>query len=57
MTINAQNIIDKALIGEDFMELMGEYQDRQHHDPDFDVNAGLYDLYVDLSKPLQPLQR
>ena len=38
------------VIGEDFMEIMGEYQDRQHHDPDFDVNAGLYDLYVDLSK-------
>ena len=49
MTINAKNIIDKAMIGDDFMEIMGEYQDRQHNDPDFDVNAGLYDLYVDLS--------
>lgn len=38
-----------ASIGVVFMEIMGEYQDRQHNDPDFDVDAGLYDLYVDLT--------
>lgn len=38
-----------AAVGCVFMEIMGEYQDRQHNDPDFDVDAGLYDLYVDLS--------
>lgn len=39
----------KSTIAETFMCLMGEYQDRQHHDPDFDVDAGLYDLYIDLT--------
>ena len=38
-----------AATGKQFMDIMEEYQDRQHHDPDFDVNAGLYDLYIDLS--------
>ena len=41
----AQNLV----VAKEFMKIMGEYQDRQHNDPDFDVDAGLYDLYVDLS--------
>ena len=48
MTINAQNIIDKALIGEDFMELMGDYEERQNDDPNFDPRTQLYDLYDNL---------
>ncbi len=41
--------ITAANVGMQFMEIMGEYQDKQHNDPDFDVDAGLYDLYVDLT--------
>ena len=48
MTINAQNIINKALIGEDFMELMEDYEERQNDDPNFDPRTQLYDLYDNL---------
>ena len=41
--------MNKSEIAEAFMTLMGEYQDKQHHDPDFDVDAGLFDLYADLT--------
>ena len=39
----------KLQIADAFMSMMGEYLDKQYHDPDFDVNAGLYDLYADLT--------
>jgi len=48
MTINAKNIIDKAMIGDDFMEIMGEYMELQDT-PDFDVQVHLMNLYEDLS--------
>jgi len=48
MTINAKNIIDKAMIGDDFMEIMGEYMKLQDT-PDFDVQQHLMELYEDLS--------
>jgi len=48
MTINAKNIIDKAMIGDDFMEIMGEYMELQAT-PDFDVQVHLMELYEDLS--------
>tara|TARA_A100001515_G_scaffold110604_1_gene91617 strand:- start:764 stop:919 length:156 start_codon:yes stop_codon:yes gene_type:complete len=41
--------INKIKVAECFMSMMGEYLDKQYHDPDFDVNAGLYDLYADLT--------
>ena len=48
MTINAQNIIDKALIGEDFMEIMDDYMECQQDNPNFDPRQALFDLYDDL---------
>ena len=30
------------------MEVMQDYMKRQYKDPNFDVNASLYDLYFDL---------
>ena len=42
------NIIDKAAIGEDFMDIMGDYMKRQD-DPDFDVAVEIDALYTDLS--------
>ena len=36
-------------IAESFMSMMEDYQKKQQNDPDFDVNAGLYDLYSDLT--------
>lgn len=42
------NIIDKAAIGEDFMDIMEDYMERQNDDPNFDPRTQLYDLYDDL---------
>jgi len=49
MKINAQNIIDNALIREDFMKLMKQYQDSQETCESFEGKYELYDLYEDLS--------
>lgn len=43
------NIIDKAAIGEDFMDIMEYYMKRQE-DEDFDVAVEIDALYADLSK-------
>jgi hypothetical protein len=48
MTVNAKNIIDKALLADDFMEIMDDYQARQQGDPNFDPSTRLYDLYDEL---------
>jgi len=48
MTVNAKNIIDKALLADDFMEIMDDYQERQQDDPNFDPRTRLYDLYDEL---------
>ena len=48
MTVNAKNIIDKALLADDFMEIMDDYQARQQDDPNFDPRTQLYDLYDEL---------
>jgi len=36
-------------IAESFMSMMEDYQKKQQNDPDYDVNAGLYVLYSDLT--------
>ena len=45
---NAMTTINKIKIAESFMEVMQDYMKRQYKDPNFDVNASLYDLYSDL---------
>jgi uncharacterized protein Yka (UPF0111/DUF47 family) len=48
-TMNKTKDIAKLLvIGEDFMEIMGDYMARQD-DPDFDVAVEIDDLYTSLS--------
>jgi hypothetical protein len=48
ININPDNIIGKALVGEDFMSIMEDYEERQQDDPNFDPRTQLYDLYDDL---------
>jgi len=35
--------------GADFLEIMNDYMENQHHNPDFDVDSGLHNLYTDLA--------
>ena len=39
----------KAAVGEQFMEVMKEYQQRQEDDPNFDPSTRFYDLYDELT--------
>ena len=48
MTVNAKNIIDKALLADDFMEIMNDYMECQQDNPNFDPRQALHDLYDDL---------
>jgi hypothetical protein len=48
MTVNAKNIIDKALLADDFMEIMNDYMECQQDNPNFDPRQALFDLYDDL---------
>ena len=48
MTVNAKNIIDKALLADDFMEIMNDYIECQQDNPNFDPRQALFDLYDDL---------
>ncbi len=39
----------KSEVANAFMHIMGEYKNKQHHDPHFDDYVDLYNLYSDLS--------
>ncbi len=41
--------INHQKAGADFLEIMNDYMENQHHNPDFDVDSGLHDLYTDLA--------
>tara|TARA_B100001287_G_C22646718_1_gene513108 strand:+ start:600 stop:776 length:177 start_codon:yes stop_codon:yes gene_type:complete len=49
MTVNVKNIIDKAQLADDFMEIMEDYQDCQRDNPNFNSRQALQDLYEELS--------
>ena len=43
-----KDIAKLLVIGEDFMEIMEDYEERQNDDPNFDPRTQLHDLYDNL---------
>lgn len=43
--IKTKDIGTLLVVGEDFMEIMEDYQDRQRDDPNFDPRNEIVDLY------------
>lgn len=41
-------VVEMAVAGRQFMDIMDDYQARQKDDPNFDPRTQIYDLYADL---------